>query len=77
LVSWAVSVFVLGYFMGFDNWAHFGGLASGFLLGKVFADREPMNPAELKRANVLGWSAAIVILASFVFMILHYRDPLP
>ena len=77
LVSWASSVFIIGYFMGFDNWAHFGGLASGFLLGKVFADREPMNSSEVKRAYTLGWIAAIVLLASFTFMILHYRDPLP
>jgi rhomboid protease GluP len=78
LISWVVSIFVLGYFMRIvDNWAHLGGLAAGFLLGRVFADREPMNPAELKRAHALGWSAAIVILASFAFMILHFRDPLP
>jgi hypothetical protein len=25
----------------------------------------------------LGWVAAIVLLVSFTFMILHYRDPLP
>jgi len=36
-----------------------------------------MNPAELKRAQALGWSAAIVLLASFAFMILHFKDPLP
>lgn len=77
LVSWAATVFILGYFMGFDNWAHFGGIASGFLLGKVFADREPMNSSEVKRAYTLGWIAALVLLASFTFMILHYRDPLP
>jgi rhomboid protease GluP len=78
LVSWVVTIFVLGFVMRIvDNWAHLGGLAAGFLLGKVFADREPMNPAELKRAHALGWSAAIVILASFAFMILHFRDPLP
>jgi rhomboid protease GluP len=77
LISWVVSIFVFGFFLRIvDNSAHFGGLASGFLLGKVFADREPMNPGELKRAQVLGWIAAIVILASFAFMILHYRDPL-
>ena len=35
-----------------------------------------MNPAELKRAQALGWSAAIVILVSFAFMILHFRDPI-
>jgi rhomboid protease GluP len=77
LISWVVSIFVLGYLMRIvDNWAHLGGLAAGFLLGRIFADREPMNPAELKRAQALGWSAAIVILASFAFMILHFRDPL-
>jgi len=77
LISWVVTIFVFGFLMsGIDNWAHGGGLISGFLLGKVFADREPMNPSELKVANILGWIAALVILASFVFMILHYRDPL-
>jgi len=62
---------------GIDNWAHGGGLISGLLLGKVFADREPMNPGEVKRANTLGWAAAVVLLASFAFMILHFKDPLP
>ncbi len=52
LISWVVSIFVFGLvFSGIDNWAHFGGLAAGFWLGKVFADREPMNAAELKRAQ--------------------------
>ncbi len=77
LISWVVTVFVIGYFMHFDNSAHFGGLASGFLLGKLFADREPMNPAQVKQANSLGWVAALIILASFAFMIFHFRDPLP
>ena len=36
-----------------------------------------MNVGEVKRANALGWAAAAVLLASFVFMILHFRDPLP
>jgi len=77
LISWVVSIFVFGLlFSGIDNWAHFGGLAAGFGLGKVFADREPINPVELKRAHALGWSAAIIILVSFAFMILHFRDPL-
>jgi rhomboid protease GluP len=77
LISWVVSIFVFGFLMsGIDNWAHGGGLISGFLLGKVFADREPMNPGEVKRANVLGWVAAAVLLASFAFMILHFKDPL-
>jgi rhomboid protease GluP len=77
LISWVVSIFVFGFLMsGIDNWAHGGGLISGFLLGKVFADREPMNPGEVKRANALGWAAAVLLLACFAFMILHFKDPL-
>jgi rhomboid protease GluP len=77
LVSWVVSIFVFGFLMrGIDNWAHFGGLAAGFLLGKIFADREPMNPGEVKLAQTLGWVAALLLVASFAFMVLHYRDPM-
>jgi rhomboid protease GluP len=77
LVSWVVSIFVFGFLMrGIDNWAHFGGLAAGFALGKVFADREPMNPGEVKLAQTLGWIAAIILVASFVFMIRHFGDNL-
>ncbi len=77
LVSWLVSIFVFGFLIsGVDNWAHFGGLAAGFGLGKIFADREPANAGELKLAHTLGAIAAIVLLASFAFMILHFRDRL-
>jgi rhomboid protease GluP len=78
LISWVVSIFVLGFFIsGIDNWAHAGGLAAGFGLGKLFADREPMNASEVRVANFLGWLAAAVVIASFALMILHYSDPLP
>ena len=78
LISWVVTIFVIGFLMsGVDNWAHGGGLATGFALGKLFADREPVNETERRTANVLGWLAAVVVVASFVLMILHYRDPLP
>jgi rhomboid protease GluP len=78
LISWVVSIFVFGLLMsGIDNWAHGGGLVSGFLLGRVLADREPMNERERRTAYALGWIAAVVVVSSFVVMILHYRDPLP
>jgi rhomboid protease GluP len=78
LVSNVVILFVLGFMgMGMDNWAHGGGLAAGFVLGKIFADRQPMNIRERQIANALGWIAGIAVIASFAFMILHFRDPLP
>jgi len=78
LISSVVILFVLGFMgMGIDNWAHGGGLVSGFVLGKIFADRQPMNEREKQIANALGWLAGLVVIASFAFMILHYRDPLP
>jgi len=78
LISSVVFLFVLGFMgMGIDNKAHLAGLASGFVLGKIFADRQPMNVREKQIANALGWLAGIAVIASFALMILHYRDPLP
>ena len=46
--------------------AHLGGLVTGFVLGKIMVDRPPTSPEERKRANALGWGAALVVVASFV-----------
>jgi hypothetical protein len=62
--------------IGIDNAAHFGGFATGFLLGKVLNDREPMNAGEFKRAYALAWFAGIVVVASFTMMLLHFKDTL-
>jgi len=77
LISSLVFLFALGIFggIGIDNWAHGGGLAAGFLLGKLFVDRAPMNNAEKQGAQILGWLASLAIVASFVLMLLHFRDP--
>jgi rhomboid protease GluP len=78
LISWVVITFVLGFMSGFvDNWAHFGGLAAGYGLGKLMPDREPQTPGEKTRAYAFGWVAAIVIIAAFAMMIIHIREPLP
>ncbi len=77
LISWVVTIFVMGYFLNADNYAHFGGLAAGFILGKLMADREPQNPSERNRAYLLGWIAGLVTVASFVLMYMHYTDRLP
>lgn len=72
LLAWVASIFVIGFLLpGVDNAAHFGGLAAGFGLGKIFADREPMNSAERNRAYALGWIAGIVVAASFVVMVMR------
>ena len=79
MISSLVILFAVGLFgfLAIDNWAHGGGLASGFLLGKIFADREPMNNVEKKRAQILGWLAGLAVIASFVLMVLHFNDPTP
>jgi rhomboid protease GluP len=78
LISSVVFLLVLGFMgMGIDNKAHIAGLASGFVLGKIFPDRQPMNVREKQIANALGWLAGIAVIVSFALMILHYRDPLP
>jgi rhomboid protease GluP len=78
LITSVAILFVLGFSrMGLDNTAHMAGLAAGFGIGKIFADRLPMNIVENRRAYAMGWLAGLVIVASFVLMILHFRDALP
>jgi rhomboid protease GluP len=73
LVKWLIYIFVMGVLLpGIDNAAHLGGLASGFLLGRVVADRAPADLAEQRRARALGWTAALVIVACFGFMFAYF-----
>jgi rhomboid protease GluP len=79
LITSVVILFVIGYmhFLAIDNAAHMGGFAVGFVLGKIYDDRQPMNSREKQKAYALGWFAGIIILSSFVLMILHFHDALP
>ena len=71
IIRWLIYIAVWGLlFPGIDNFAHAGGLATGFLLGKIMADRPPIAPEERKRAYVLGWASALVVIASFAAMAL-------
>ena len=73
LIKWVIYIFILGFVIGgVDNAAHLGGLVAGYALGRVFADREPMNAGERTRAYALGWSAALVVIGSFAAMLLQY-----
>ncbi len=81
LLKWLVYIFVLGFiFTGTDNAAHFGGLASGFLIGRMVADRAPVDLGEQRRARALGWLAGLTIVVCFGFMFsffyqLEHRPP--
>ena len=78
LIRWLVYIGVLGLIMrGTDNFAHLGGLAAGYLLGRVMADRQPADVVERKRANLLGWVAGAAVFVSFGFMVLNYLQNAP
>ncbi len=77
LIRWVIIIFAFGFIVGgVDNAAHFGGLVSGYLFGRVFADREPADPIERRRANLLGLVAVLTVAGSFAAMILHYSKTL-
>ncbi len=79
IIRWLVYILVWGLlFPGIDNMAHLGGLASGFILGRIMMDRPPMTPEERKRADLFGWAAMLVVVASLAMMIytnLHAVGP--
>lgn len=73
LLRWVAYILIFGIIVsGVDNAAHIGGLAAGFLVGRVMADREPATASERKRAYALGWLAGLVVAASFAAMLMHY-----
>ena len=63
-----LAILPFGFFGNIDNMAHIGGLATGFAVGKIMADRPPGSPEERNRANALGWATALVVIASIAFM---------
>ncbi len=71
LIRWLIYIAVWGLlFPGIDNWAHGGGLVTGFILGKIMADRPPSTPQEVRLAYALGWIAALAVVASFAMAVL-------
>lgn len=73
LIRWLIYIGVLGLIMtGTDNYAHLGGLAAGYLLGRMMVDRPPTDVIERKRANLLGWLAGATVFVSFGFMVFNY-----
>jgi membrane associated rhomboid family serine protease len=78
LIRWLVYIGVLGLIMrGTDNFAHLGGLAAGYLLGRLMPDRPPADVSERRLADLLGWAAGIAIAVSFGFMVWNYLQNTP
>jgi membrane associated rhomboid family serine protease len=69
LIVSIVYIGILGIFSRvIDSYAHLGGLATGFVLGKIMMDRPPAMPEERKRAYLLGWGAGLMVVASFAMV---------
>jgi rhomboid protease GluP len=73
LIRWLIYIAVLGFlFRGTDNYAHLGGVATGYVLGRLMPDRTPADLSERRLADFLGWAAGIAIAVSFGFMVVNY-----
>lgn len=71
MIRWLIYILVFGLVMrGIDNFAHLGGLVTGFVLGKMMVSRPPVSTAERKRAYALGWTAGLAVAASLALMVL-------
>jgi rhomboid protease GluP len=74
LIRWLIYLAVLGFLTrgSTDNWAHIGGFASGYVLGRLMPNRTPADVSERRFADLLGWAAGLAIVISFAFMIVNY-----
>ena len=76
IIRWLIYILVWGLlFPGIDNMAHLGGLATGFLLGRLMMDRPPMTPEERKQAYLFGWAATLIVAAAFALMVYSNLHP--
>ena len=73
MIRWLIYIAVLGLLLsGTDNFAHLGGLVTGYLLGRLMPDRTPADMRQRRRADLLGWAAGMVVAVSFAFMVFNY-----
>jgi rhomboid protease GluP len=73
LIRWLIYIAILGLLIPrVDNAAHAGGLAAGYLLGRIVADRQPQSPGERRWAQRMGWLAAVIVIASLGAMLAGY-----
>ena len=68
LWRWVIYIAVFGILFPVDNAAHFGGLASGLLLGYLVPEGEPSTRPSENLWNALAVLAVLIIGASFGLM---------
>jgi rhomboid protease GluP len=69
IIRWLIYLAIWGLAMpSVDNSAHIGGLATGYLLGRIMRDRPPASPEEHKRAQIMGWATGLAVAASFTMV---------
>jgi rhomboid protease GluP len=72
LIRWLLYIGVFGLMVpGIDNYAHAGGLAAGFLIGRIAMDRPPADMIERRNANIIAWATGIVVAVCFGFMLYY------
>jgi rhomboid protease GluP len=81
LWKWVFYIAVLGIFgrlfgLGLDNAAHFGGLASGLVLGYLIPEGEPVTRPSENLWNGLAMLSVLIIGGSFVLMAMQLGRPL-
>jgi rhomboid protease GluP len=68
-VRWAIYGLILAFMLpGVDNFAHVGGLATGFVLGMVVGDDPPLTEAQIRVWNLTQWALIIATIGCFYLM---------
>ena len=74
-LRWAAYILIFGLIPGFrvDNWAHIGGMITGFLVAYVAETPRATGPTE-KLWQVASWSCVIITVVCFLKMWLWFSQ---
>ena len=76
LWRWVIYIGIFGLVFHVDNAAHFGGLATGVLLGYLVPEGEAETQASQNLWNTLALLSIVIIAGSFALMALQLTQPL-
>jgi rhomboid protease GluP len=74
MLTWTLYVFLIGFVLPADNFAHFGGLAGGAVMGLLVEPGPSRSPIAVIGWRAAGWLGVVVCMWAFSMAAIHGGD---